>query len=76
VFAPVLSLGRHPLQEQVVDTFVPNDLDINSHKGVAGNPHRILICTGSNACGKVSRGMNNDSSFTDFILYRAFTSNK
>lgn len=45
--------GRHPLQELVVDTFVPND----AHLGGEGSrdddyKHRIALCTGANACGK------------------------
>ncbi|KAF9452964.1 hypothetical protein P691DRAFT_659812 [Macrolepiota fuliginosa MF-IS2] len=52
--------GRHPLQEQVVDVFVPNDtrvvggagtnspfLDEDGHK-----MNSVLLCTGANACGK------------------------
>ncbi|KZT37836.1 hypothetical protein SISSUDRAFT_1114147 [Sistotremastrum suecicum HHB10207 ss-3] len=56
--------GRHPLQEQVVDTFVPNDAfigySLNSEEdnipttdSEDGHPRNsILICTGANACGK------------------------
>ena len=51
--------SRHPLQEQVVDTFVPNDAHIAG--GDAGittmrdgeESNSILLCTGANACGKV-----------------------
>lgn len=51
---------RHPLQEQVVDTFVPNDahlaggLDAYS-SSVQDNEglNSVLLCTGANACGKV-----------------------
>ena len=64
---------RHPLQELVVDTFVPNDAFIvgghgagtvtpetESEDDVAGTELRdrnsIVVCTGANACGKVSLG--------------------
>jgi DNA mismatch repair protein MSH5 len=43
--------GRHPLQEQVVDTFVPNDLALGGDS--LGEVKRMVICTGANACGKV-----------------------
>lgn len=53
---------RHPLQEQVVDVFVPNDTRVaggagtdSSFFGEDGKPfNSILLCTGANACGKVS----------------------
>lgn len=65
---------RHPLQELVVDTFVPNDAmicggagtDIGSANDAAEDdddaseedrPHAknsIVVCTGANACGKVT----------------------
>ncbi|KAF5369357.1 hypothetical protein D9758_002767 [Tetrapyrgos nigripes] len=47
--------GRHPLQEMVVDTFVPNDTRL---AGGLGNGvteegcYSIILCTGPNACGK------------------------
>ncbi|TFK40842.1 DNA mismatch repair protein MutS [Crucibulum laeve] len=56
--------GRHPLQEQVVDIFVPNDACIVGGAGIdspilisdgdgESRPcHSILLCTGANACGK------------------------
>ena len=59
---------RHPLQEQVVDTFVPNDTLIRGGVGVlascidigvgAEDPDlkeakSVVILTGANACGKV-----------------------
>ncbi|PCH37347.1 hypothetical protein WOLCODRAFT_167438 [Wolfiporia cocos MD-104 SS10] len=60
--------GRHPLQELVVDTFVPNDAFVIGGKGVGIEPvgisdetasdssrkesNSIVICTGANACGK------------------------
>lgn len=53
---------RHPLQEQVVDTFVPNDAlvvggagigsSFGSDDGEQGNS--VMLCTGANACGKVN----------------------
>ncbi|EIN12874.1 hypothetical protein PUNSTDRAFT_111245 [Punctularia strigosozonata HHB-11173 SS5] len=55
---------RHPLQEQVVDTFVPNDVTITGGAGLGvlqGLPvedddvplgNSVVICTGANACGK------------------------
>ncbi|KAF8631397.1 hypothetical protein AX15_002405 [Amanita polypyramis BW_CC] len=52
--------GRHPLQEQVVDTFVSNDFFIVGGAGL-GVPNNnldgrewksITLCTGANACGK------------------------
>jgi DNA mismatch repair ATPase MutS len=62
---------RHPLQEQVVDTFVPNDVAIVGGMGVGVLPKlpedeieddeemrtatSIMICTGANACGKVRK---------------------
>ena len=59
-------MNRHPLQELVVDTFVPNDtyiaggtyqLDVDGEQG--GGPEEeapnVVICTGANACGKVFR---------------------
>lgn len=53
--------SRHPLQEQVVDTFVPNDVHIaGGNAGITTDTMRdgeesnsILLCTGANACGKV-----------------------
>lgn len=51
--------GRHPLQEQVVDTFVSNDACITGGNGIVTDLKRddekwnsILLCTGANACGK------------------------
>lgn len=60
--------GRHPLQEFVVDTFVPNDAFVVGGAGVDAEPleyidqdgsedvheerHSIVVCTGANACGK------------------------
>ncbi|KAK2465358.1 hypothetical protein APHAL10511_002712 [Amanita phalloides] len=51
--------GRHPLQEQVVDTFVPNNFSITGGIGMNitgamdnGERKSIMVCTGANACGK------------------------
>ncbi|KAF8627457.1 hypothetical protein AX17_006270 [Amanita inopinata Kibby_2008] len=52
--------GRHPLQEQVVDTFVPNDFRITGGIGFAvpqdapqvDEWKSIMLLTGANACGK------------------------
>ncbi|KAF9468500.1 DNA mismatch repair protein MutS [Collybia nuda] len=53
--------GRHPLQEQVVDTFVPNNaylvgglgVDTSSMKSEGNRKlNSLLLCTGANACGK------------------------
>ncbi|KAF8798995.1 hypothetical protein BYT27DRAFT_7177307 [Phlegmacium glaucopus] len=53
--------GRHPLHEQVVDTFVPNDAHIIGGAGIGSSPtipddnnqwNSVLLCTGANACGK------------------------
>jgi len=53
---------RHPLHEQVVDTFVPNDVHIIGGAGIGSSPtipddnnqwNSVLLCTGANACGKV-----------------------
>ena len=45
-------VSRHPLQELVVDTFVANDFCISDGDGDAWN--NVVVCTGANACGKVS----------------------
>jgi Mismatch repair ATPase (MutS family) len=60
--------GRHPLQEQVVDTFVPNDTRVVGGSGTDssfndndnasnsdGDWNSVVLCTGANACGKVSQ---------------------
>ncbi|MCO5598539.1 hypothetical protein L7F22_052636 [Adiantum nelumboides] len=64
VSEPVFKIknGRHPLQELIVDTFVPNDCVLVGGKGVqegetvAHEPdhdgNSIMIITGANACGK------------------------
>lgn len=50
--------GRHPLQEQVVDTFVPNDVYLvgGCAEGIerqhSASRRSVLLCTGANACGK------------------------
>lgn len=57
-----LPFHRHPLQERVVDTFVPNDAYIIGGAGIGSSPtmpddinewNSVLLCTGANACGKV-----------------------
>ena len=57
-----LPFHRHPLQEQVVDTFVPNDAHMIGGAGIGSFPtmpddhnqwNSVLLCTGANACGKV-----------------------
>jgi DNA mismatch repair ATPase MutS len=57
-----LPFHRHPLQEQVVDTFVPNDAHMIGGAGIGSSPtmpddhnqwNSVLLCTGANACGKV-----------------------
>lgn len=58
---------RHPLQEQILDTFVPNDArlvggvgfgmcyeDDTSDMGAEATWSSVVLCTGANACGKVS----------------------
>ncbi|KAJ6508696.1 muts domain V-domain-containing protein [Mycena sanguinolenta] len=59
-----INQGRHPLQEQVVDTFVPNDAHLAGGSGnrsvLVGDEatneaeewNSIVVCTGANACGK------------------------
>ncbi|KAG6377088.1 muts domain V-domain-containing protein [Boletus reticuloceps] len=64
---PVVDIvqGRHPLQEQILDTFVPNDArlvggvgfgmcyeDGSSDMGVEATWSSVVLCTGANACGK------------------------
>ncbi|KAK0244297.1 muts domain V-domain-containing protein [Armillaria nabsnona] len=56
--------GRHPLQEQVVDTYVPNDAhltggfydpsDLLSDNTRSSDKtwNSVVLCTGANACGK------------------------
>ncbi|EMD39519.1 hypothetical protein CERSUDRAFT_111843 [Gelatoporia subvermispora B] len=58
--------GRHPLQELVVDTFVPNDAFAIGGAGIGSEIEHhtnrgslyeqeyngIIVCTGANACGK------------------------
>lgn len=67
-----LTPNRHPLQEQVVDTFVPNDILVKGGLGVGveqdediSSEHdetsfmretSVVILTGANACGKVRYG--------------------
>ncbi|KIJ17739.1 hypothetical protein PAXINDRAFT_175534 [Paxillus involutus ATCC 200175] len=66
---PVIDIiqGRHPLQEQVVDAFVPNDARLVSGMGLGQSSENdsssdvddktatwssVVLCTGANACGK------------------------
>ena len=43
--------GRHPLQEQCVETFVSNDIGmLDSDEEI--QPGKVIIMTGPNACGK------------------------
>ncbi|KAG2102216.1 DNA mismatch repair protein MutS [Suillus discolor] len=63
---PVIDIdqGRHPLQEQVVDIFVPNDAQLVAGIGFSDSAEpqtevdnlpmcsSIILCTGANACGK------------------------
>lgn len=60
---PSPNFSRHPLYETVVDTFVPNDTHLiggagfNSDVAQTDNKQQwnsVLLCTGANACGKVS----------------------
>ncbi|KAI5123127.1 hypothetical protein M0805_001482 [Coniferiporia weirii] len=60
--------GRHPLQEQVVDTFIPNDVLVKGGVGMdvvsegafpvddevqtVADAKSVLVLTGANACGK------------------------
>ncbi|OJA09631.1 hypothetical protein AZE42_01410 [Rhizopogon vesiculosus] len=56
--------GRHPLQEQVVDIFVPNNAQLVAGVGFGASAEQqtdidhlstwssIVLCTGANACGK------------------------
>ncbi|KIK91641.1 hypothetical protein PAXRUDRAFT_796689 [Paxillus rubicundulus Ve08.2h10] len=66
---PVINIiqGRHPLQEQIVDAFVPNDARLVSGMGLGQSSENdsssdaddetatwssVVLCTGANACGK------------------------
>ncbi|KAG9315778.1 DNA mismatch repair protein mutS [Chiua virens] len=65
---PIMDIvqGRHPLQEQILDTFVANDArlvggvgfgmcyedDSSSDTGTEAAWNSIVLCTGANACGK------------------------
>ncbi|TFK28044.1 hypothetical protein FA15DRAFT_107923 [Coprinopsis marcescibilis] len=53
--------GRHPLHEQILDTFVANDARLLGGVGLGTTPqctadgeqwNSVLLCTGANACGK------------------------
>ncbi|KAL1744418.1 DNA mismatch repair protein MutS [Schizophyllum fasciatum] len=60
----IINSGRHPLQEQVVDTFVANDTrlagGLGAHVQLDGDNGEdkseflrpVALCTGANACGK------------------------
>lgn len=64
---------RHPLQELVVDAFVPNDAHLVGGVGLGqpyepihdsnaandSNLNSIVLCTGANACGKVGLPQRN-----------------
>lgn len=68
---PIINIvqGRHPLQEQVEDTFVPNSCRLvggvgigsifdgyqkaNYEADVITEWNSVALCTGANACGKV-----------------------
>ena len=58
--------GRHPLQELVVDLYVPNDISICGGEGLGVvasmvddedadeiRPYSVMVLTGANSCGKV-----------------------
>ncbi|KAJ7600737.1 DNA mismatch repair protein MutS [Mycena floridula] len=48
-----ITQGRHPLQELVVDTFVPNDARLaGSGDSEEEKRNKVVLCTGANACGK------------------------
>ncbi|KAG2033757.1 muts domain V-domain-containing protein [Suillus americanus] len=63
---PIIDIdqGRHPLQEQVVDIFVPNNAQLLAGIGFGDSAEpqtevdslpmysSIVLCTGANACGK------------------------
>ena len=58
--------ARHPLQEQILDTFVANDARLVGGAGIGvelelpddGEEwNSVLLCTGANACGKVISGV-------------------
>ncbi|KAG1745988.1 DNA mismatch repair protein MutS [Suillus paluster] len=63
---PIIDIdqGRHPLQEQVVDIFVPNNAQLVAGVGFGDSTERqtevghlqtwssVVLCTGANACGK------------------------
>ncbi|KAG2153131.1 DNA mismatch repair protein MutS [Suillus bovinus] len=65
---PIIDIdqGRHPLQEQVVDIFVPNNAQLVAGIGFSGSAElqtegnslpmcsSVVLCTGANACGKVA----------------------
>lgn len=64
--------SRHPLHEQILDTFVANDARLVGGAGLGvtlelpedGEEwNSVLLCTGANACGKV--GCRSSSSLHD-----------
>ncbi|KAF9019023.1 hypothetical protein BDZ89DRAFT_1103526 [Hymenopellis radicata] len=76
--------GRHPLQEQVVDTFVPNDARIvggschpsefassDDSMDTTSDWNSIVLCTGANACGKVFVDKSEDihSKLLEWLIY-------
>jgi hypothetical protein len=75
--------SRHPLQEQVVAAFVPNDTYIAGGNGTGSNTDEdsaeevssIAVLTGANACGKVLSLYFYFQMFL-FILRRAYISSK
>ncbi len=85
-----VSHERHPLQELVVDTFVPNDayfvggagigvvLEDNTIETESEDEQRyaknsVIVCTGANACGKVSPRLFHMVSLVKYFWCRAFT---
>ena len=76
--------GRHPLQEMIVDHFVPNDVRMRGGEGLGVEQDRseddedgvraysVLVLTGANACGKVgSSDCYTRRTFTD-LVYRVY----
>lgn len=76
--------GRHPLQEMIVDHFVPNDVRMRGGEGLGVEQDRgeddedgvraysVLVLTGANACGKVgSFDCYTRRTFTD-LVYRVY----
>ncbi|KAF8158095.1 hypothetical protein B0H34DRAFT_749503 [Crassisporium funariophilum] len=72
--------GRHPLHEQVVNTFVPNDARLIGGAGIGSSTelpddneqwNSVLLCTGANACGKVS--FSSGARITLILMHSCFT---